>query len=129
MHWDIPFWQFSLFCIVAALLLTFGFSFLLSPPLAWLVAVNLVAIVTYRYDKLIAGSQCTRVPERVLLLLEAFGGTLGAAIAMWLIRPRHKTKSWGFLLWFGLILLLQVAVAAGVYFGLGSRFPVIWLQN
>jgi uncharacterized membrane protein YsdA (DUF1294 family) len=129
MQWGNPFWRFSLLSFVSALLLTFGISFVLSPPLAWLVAINLVAIATYRYDKLIAGSQRTRVPERVLLLQEAFGGTLGAAIAMWLIRPRHKTKSWGFLLWFGLIFLLQVAVAAVVYFGLGNVLPAIGRQN
>ncbi len=115
MQWGNPFWQFSLFSLVGALLLTFGISFVLSPPLAWLVAINLVAIVTYRYDKLVAGGKWTRVPERVLLWQEAFGGTIGAAIAMWLIRPRHKTKSWGFLFWFVLILLVQAAVVAVAY--------------
>ncbi len=96
--------------------LTVGISFVLNPFLAWLVAVNIVAIAMYRYDKSVAGSARTRVPERVLLLLEAIGGTVGAAIAMWVLRPRHKTKSVGFLFWFVLILLLQAAAIAGAYY-------------
>ncbi len=115
-----PFWQFGLLSLVATFALMLGISIVLSPPLAWLVAINIVAMATYRYDKAVAGSRWTRVPERVLLLQEALGGTVGAAIAMWLIRPRHKTKSWGFLLWFVLILLLQGALLVGVYYGVGS---------
>ncbi len=120
-----PFWQFCLLSLVAAFALTLGISFVLSPPLAWLAAINVVAMATYRYDKYVAGSRWTRVPERVLLLQEALGGTVGAAIAMWLIRPRHKTRSWGFLLWFVLILLCQGTLLVGVYYAANKY----WLEH
>lgn len=79
----------------------------LEPGPAWLVAINLAALVTYRYDKALAGSGRTRVPEVILLLLEAAGGTAGAAGAIWIVRPRHKSRSPGFLIWFLAIALLQ----------------------
>jgi uncharacterized membrane protein YsdA (DUF1294 family) len=111
-----PYWQFGLLGLGSAMALTAGISFVLDPLLAWLVAINIVAVTTYRYDKFIATSTRTRVPERVLLLLEAVGGTIGAAFAMWVLRPRHKTKSTGFLFWFVLILLVQAAGVAGAYY-------------
>ncbi len=110
-----PYWQFGLISLGGAIALTVGLSFVLNPFLAWLLAINAVAIATYRYDKLVAASPRTRVPEKVLLLLEAVGGTFGAAFAMWILRPRHKTKSAGFLFWFVLILLIQAALIASAY--------------
>jgi len=114
-----PYWRFSVLSLGAAIVLTAVLSFWIHPVLAWLVVINLVAVVTYRYDKAIAGSRRMRVPERVLLLLEAVGGTIGAAIAMWLVLPRHKNQSPGFLTWFLLIAFLQIAIIfAYFYFGL-----------
>ena len=57
---------------------------------SWIVAVTCVTFVFYAYDKLIAGTRMTRIPERVLLLLCFFGGTAGALAAMLLLR--HKTR-------------------------------------
>jgi uncharacterized membrane protein YsdA (DUF1294 family) len=90
---------------------------LLELPTAWLVAINLAALVTYRYDKAVAGSARTRVPEAVLLLLEAAGGTVGAAAAIWLIRPRHKSRSGQFLVWFFAIFVLQALAIAAFLWG------------
>jgi uncharacterized membrane protein YsdA (DUF1294 family) len=111
-----PYWQFGVLSLGGAMALTLGISFVLNPLLAWLVAINIVAVATYRYDKSVAASERTRVPERVLLLLEAVGGTVGAAFAMWVLRPRHKTKSARFLFWFVLILLLQTAATGVAYY-------------
>ena len=111
-----PYWRFGLLSLGVAVGLSAVLSFLIHPVLAWLGAINLVAVITYRYDKTIAGSRRTRVPEGILLLLAVVGGTVGAAMAMWLIRPRHKTQSGGFLLWFFLILILQVAALAALFF-------------
>lgn len=89
---------------------------------AWLIGINISALVMYRADKALAQSNQLRVPEIILWLLEAVGGTIGAAIAMWFIRPRHKTQSGGFLLWFFMILVLQiVAVIAGFFLGILPR--------
>ena len=111
-----PYWRFGLLSFGAAIGLTVVLSFLLHLILAWLVAINLVAVITYRYDKAIAGSGQTRVPEKILLLLQAGGGTVGAVIAMWLMRPRHKTQSEGFLTWFFLIVFLQAAAIFAYFY-------------
>lgn len=79
-----------------------------SPLPAWLVAVNLVALLAYGYDKAAAGGGQTRVPEVVLLGLALAGGSAGALAAMLLLR--HKTSKPAFLVPFGLIVLLQVAL-------------------
>jgi uncharacterized membrane protein YsdA (DUF1294 family) len=115
-----PFWLFGLLGVGGAVIGAAAFSLLIHPLLAWLIAVNLVALALYRYDKSVAGSRRTRVPERILLLLEGIGGTAGAAIAMWLVRPRHKTQSPGFLFWFFSILVLQVT-SLFLYYGFVIR--------
>ena len=76
--------------------------------LGWLGAIHLLTCIIYRVDKSAAQAGRFRVPEAVLLLLEAVGGTIGAWFAMWILRPRHKTQSGGFLFWFFAILVLQV---------------------
>jgi uncharacterized membrane protein YsdA (DUF1294 family) len=76
--------------------------------LGWLGAINLLTCIIYRVDKSAAQAGKFRVPEKVLLLLEAVGGTIGAWFAMWILRPRHKTQSGGFLFWFFAILVLQI---------------------
>jgi len=83
--------------------------------LGWLGAINLFTCVIYRVDKSAAQAGKSRVPEAVLLLLEAVGGTVGAWFAMWIMRPRHKTQSGGFLLRFFAIFTLQI-IAIVVFF-------------
>ncbi len=121
MRFAYPYWQFGLLSLGSAIMLAAGISFVLHPLLAWLVAINIITVATYRYDKFTATSTRTRVPERVLLVLEAVGGTIGAAFAMWVLRPRHKTKSVGFLVWFVSILLVQAAGVAGAFYA-GNAF-------
>ena len=111
-----PYWRFGLLSLGSVFALTFVLSLAFNPIIAWLVSVNIVAIVLFRYDKSVAGTGRTRVPEAVLLLLAALGGTAGAAVAMWLIRPRHKTQSLGFIVRYLLILLLQIAALVIFYF-------------
>jgi uncharacterized membrane protein YsdA (DUF1294 family) len=93
---------------LGAVLLATLLSSLLNIFWAWLLAINLVAFLTYGYDKMIAGSQVTRVPEAVLLLLAVFGGFVGAALGMWIFR--HKTRKTGFQVRF------VVAVVLGIIF-------------
>ena len=81
--------------------------------LAWLLAANLVAFGAAAYDKSIAGSGRTRVPEHLMLALALAGGTIGLALAM--VLARHKTRKRSFLLNFGLVVLVQAAAIA-VYF-------------
>lgn len=85
----------------------------------WLIVINVVAFVIYSYDKAIAASSWTRVPERVLLLLALIGGTIGALIGMLLFR--HKTSKASFRLKFLLVVLLQIALIALYYVSLQAN--------
>ena len=110
--------------VIGALVLTLGLAvtgmFLLHgylPALdwvqSWLLAVTGITFLTYGYDKLIAGSGATRVPERVLLTLAFAGGTAGALLGMRLFY--HKTSKESFLERFWLVVAVQIVVAAGWY--------------
>jgi uncharacterized membrane protein YsdA (DUF1294 family) len=82
--------------------------------LSWLIAITLVTFLAYGYDKAIAGSRMTRVPEKILLALTLAGGTVGAYVAM--VVFRHKTLKSSFRLQFWLIALVQAALVI-VYYG------------
>jgi uncharacterized membrane protein YsdA (DUF1294 family) len=91
---------------IALVLAAIGyFLFRLDLLLSWLVAVNLVTFLTYGYDKSIAGSSSTRVPERVLLILALAGGSPAAILGMRLFH--HKTSKTSFQHKFWLVLLVQ----------------------
>ena len=75
---------------------------------AWLLAINAVTLGLYRYDKLIAGSRHTRVPELLLLLLALLGGSPAAYLAMYGFKARHKTQKGSFLAFYWTIVAGQV---------------------
>ena len=68
----------------------------------------LVSFFTYGYDKSIAGRGVTRVPEVVLHLLTAAGGTVGSFAGMRLFH--HKTQKKSFQLIFWAIVAIQIVV-------------------
>ena len=111
-----PYRRFGLLALFATLLIAFGLM-LLFP--AWdrffnyLIAINVVTFAIFGYDKLIAPTQATRVPEAILLALTALGGCVGGIIA----RPvfRHKTLKAPFRLAFWLCVLASIAVIAVYY--------------
>lgn len=72
--------------------------------------LNLATFLVFGWDKLAAVDGRTRVPERLLLLLAALGGSPGALLA----RPafRHKTRKQPFGAWLALIVFAQVVAAA-----------------
>jgi uncharacterized membrane protein YsdA (DUF1294 family) len=74
---------------------------------------NLVTWAVYRGDKARAraGRGARRTPERVLLGLAAAGGSLGALVAVYAHRQRHKAKKLGFVLWLWAIVAAQVVGA------------------
>ena len=80
---------------------------------SWLLAITGMTFLTYGYDKLVAGSEATRVPERVLLTLAFAGGTVGALLGMRLFH--HKTSKESFLERFWLVVAVQIVVVAGRY--------------
>jgi len=101
----------------------FGSAFLLAvalyaglvanPWIAWLLAVNLVTLFTFWYDKLIAGSKRQRVPEKVLLGLALVGGTPGAILGMQ--QFRHKTAKASFKRKLRLVVGFQLVLLVGYW--------------
>ncbi|MCB9009860.1 MAG: DUF1294 domain-containing protein [Ardenticatenaceae bacterium] len=88
--------------------------------LIWLLAINIITVVTYRYDKNIAGSNRRRIAESQLLLLALIGGSPAATIAMYLMRPRHKTRKLSFLWKFWGIIVVQIGLI-WLYWQSGQR--------
>jgi uncharacterized membrane protein YsdA (DUF1294 family) len=88
---------------------------LLDPLASWLIAITVVTFLIYGYDKAIAGSGRTRVPEKVLLALTFAGGTVGALVAMPVFH--HKTIKKEFRLRFWLVVAVQIVVIV-VYYAL-----------
>lgn len=79
----------------------------------YLIAINLVTFIVYAKDKRKAKKGTWRTPESTLLLLAAIGGTIGALLAMYLLR--HKTKHKKFFIGVPALLVLQLIVAFYLY--------------
>jgi uncharacterized membrane protein YsdA (DUF1294 family) len=69
-----------------------------------------MTFLAYAYDKWAAKAGWGRVAEVDLLILALLGGTLGALLAMRLVR--HKTAKLPFRRRFGLVMGLQVLLVA-----------------
>ena len=118
--WAKPLIRYSVLALGLSMALAFALWYLVSDALsAWLIAVTVVTVLMYVYDKAIAGSSWMRVPERVLLALAFAGGTLGALAAMQV--ARHKTIKESFRKKFGLVVCVQVAVIAAYLFVIRPR--------
>jgi len=108
-----PYIKFGIVALVLFVVLSvpllwlFGGSFF-GVVVAYLVAINVATFLIYRYDKQVAGKGHTRVPETVLLLLAAIGGSLAAFVAMFGVRPRHKAQKVSFQAKFWAIVALQM---------------------
>ncbi len=102
--------RFAVLGAITALLLSavFATRFHLNVLVAWAIAVNLTTILMFGYDKAIAGTGHTRVPEKVLLAFVLVGGTAGALLAMPLFR--HKTSKASFRYRFWAVVFLQLLV-------------------
>lgn len=85
----------------------------LSPAVIWLACSTVVTFGAFAYDKAIAGSGRTRVPESVLLALTFFGGTLGALAGRALLR--HKTRKAPFRRQFWAVIGIQVLLLVVVF--------------
>ena len=85
----------------------------------WLLVITAVTMLAYGYDKMVAGSRATRLPERVLLILTFAGGTAGALAGTRLFH--HKTSKESFLERFWLAVALQIVIIAGWYLFLRTR--------
>ncbi len=112
-----PYLKYSLIGLGAALMLLFGLATALNQPgslalwlALWVGALSLVTFGIYGYDKAQAQGGGPRVPEVVLHLLGALGGTLGAFAAMRLFRHKTSKQPFGAIFW--LIVAAQFGVLA-----------------
>ena len=63
-----------------------------------LLILNVVTWAIYRWDKRRARRGARRVSERTLLLLAWLGGWMGALVAVYAHRQRHKAQKLSFML-------------------------------
>ena len=84
----------------------------LHPAVIWIACSTVVTFGAFGYDKAIAGTKRTRVPEIVLLALTFFGGTLGALVGRGLFRHKTRKVLFGRRFWavIGIQILLLVVV-------------------
>ena len=91
---------------------------------AWLLGVNLAAFAMFGFDKGVAGSESTRVPESVLLTLAATGGVIGVLGGMRFFR--HKTRKGSFQISLAIVLGAQLLALYLLQAKLG--IPIIRLR-
>lgn len=81
---------------------------------SYLMAINVVTLMAFAFDKAIAAREYTRIPERTLFALVLLGGTPAALIAMFLFR--HKISKQVFKRVVGGIIVVQTTAC------------VVWFQ-
>ncbi len=79
-----------------------------------LIILNAVSCGLMAYDKRCARTGKWRVPEKTLFIAAGLFGGLGGVLGMALCR--HKTKHWYFQVFFPVMLVLQIALLAALYF-------------
>ena len=83
----------------------------------YILVMSIVAFCVCGADKFAAQRQKSRVPEKVLFLLSALGGSVGMYLGMFTFR--HKTKHWYFKWGLPAILIAQLALG----------FWLFWIWN
>lgn len=79
---------------------------------AYLAGINALALALMGLDKAKARRSAWRIPEKLLFLTAAAGGSVGAIAGMFLFR--HKTRHLSFVLGLPAILLAQLCAALWV---------------
>lgn len=84
--------------------------------IAYLALISLITIVITVADKINAGKNKRRVPEKTLILLALFGGSFAEYLTMKIIR--HKTLHAKFMVGLPFIIVLQLSgtIFAYLYF-------------
>ena len=79
----------------------------MNPLLLYFIIISAISVVVTILDKVAARRRALRVPEAVLLLLAALGGSVSMFITMLIIR--HKTQHPKFMIGIPVIFVLQIA--------------------
>ncbi len=90
---------------------------------AYIVIVNILAFCLYGIDKSAAIRQKQRIPNRILLLIAAFGGSLGALAGMYTFR--HKTKKWYYTITVPVLLVIHIVAAVLLLSSCGASYMQI----
>ena len=77
--------------------------------LIYLLLINAVGFGVMLYDKYLAKNNLWRIPEKTLLGIAAFGGSIGCWLGMYTVR--HKTKHLKFTIGIPVILVVQILAA------------------
>lgn len=72
----------------------------------YLLLINAVGFGIMLYDKYLAKNNLWRIPEKTLLGIAAFGGSIGCLLGMY--TARHKTRHKSFTLGIPAILAIQL---------------------
>ena len=80
----------------------------MNPLLIYFLAISALSVVVTILDKIAARRRAMRVPEAVLLMLAALGGSVSMYITMLIIR--HKTRHRKFMVGIPVIFVLQIAL-------------------
>ena len=75
----------------------------------YLLLINAAGFLVMLYDKYLAKNNLWRIPEKTLLGIAVFGGSIGCLLGMYTVR--HKTKHFKFTIGIPVILVLQIVVA------------------
>ena len=111
-----PFWFTPILLALGLAAFLFWFGLPSNLVFAWYIAINIVTLATYRYDKMIAGGAQTRIPEWMLHLLVVLGGGIGALLGMHWPGSRHKVNKPQFQLIFWLLFIgYHIPFLAAVY--------------
>ncbi|SIQ58279.1 Uncharacterized membrane protein YsdA, DUF1294 family [Chryseobacterium sp. RU37D] len=74
----------------------------------FIIIINFIAFIIFGVDKKRAEKHQRRISENILLSVSFLGGTIGAVLGMTIFR--HKISKTSFLLRFGLVVLIQIAL-------------------
>ncbi len=77
--------------------------------LIYLLLINAAGFGVMLYDKYLAKNNLWRIPEKTLLGIAAFGGSVGCWLGMYTVR--HKTKHVKFTIGIPVILAVQIGIA------------------
>ncbi len=88
-------------------------SIWLKAALIYLLILTVLTFIICGLDKFAAKKQLRRVPEKMLFLLSALGGSVGMYAGM--LTFRHKTQHWYFKFGIPAIIVVQTILVLALY--------------
>jgi len=82
--------------------------------LVYFLTINIVTFLLYFWDKIISATKIVRVPEVILHTMALVGGSPASLLAQNIFH--HKTRKTTFLVWYWLIVLMQILLIIWLLF-------------